>query len=1279
MSLTGGSTSRFGARIRDDPQLELIGLTNNSSSVIGYDAARLNLDGQSNTVMGYGAAALSEQGDFNVVIGTVAGAAGQGDMNTYVGTAAADENEIGSRNAAFGYRAGSRAPQGGSENALLGCESGAASSGTGNVYVGYRAGVEGAGAVATMPQALVGDRNVAVGHSARARGGLAIAVGPGASATAFGSTAVGRGAKASGVGATAIGPSVVAAGDGSLVIMPRRDGLPASFSAPEYLNVYGVLTGFRDEAGVYNVRLGADREAVAIDDGSSRLAVGPHGITLSTHCNVTVTSPLVAAAGLRVAFGDSVFHGGSTHHGDATFRGEAVFSSAAKFTGTVEFDGASLVARRAALDSLSVGGSLSAQVVEVAALLDIRGRAAFRGGLELDSNLTVLGRALLSNVTAHEIEAEQVEADRLFVHGPIEASGALSAGGGVSSGGPVTAPSLAVGGHLEAATCTVGDLRVTGRLVVPASDLALTGVLVLPGLDVEGPLAAGDVRASGDVWADGDVRAGGEVRAASLLVSGSARIEDLAVSGRLALAGSSLAVEGVVALDAVEVSGVVRAAHAIVADLNAGDISAALVRADVFDGSAAYVRGPLSAGDSTLSNLTVLGKISAAADALDLAGKLSLDALDVAGPLVASTIKTGDLDVDGKASFGGDGAFGGDGSFGGDVDVAGDVGVGGSVEVEGDLIAANMQCDRIVCETIVVQGLNTLKVLGNSSLNTADAKFISSDDLLIRNGCTFVNVTVQGSATVEGSLVAAGSFSSAGPAAFGGPLSVEGKLSCAGGAELMGAADFRGAASFGSAASFSGNASFRAASSFAGEVSFAGPTSLAGAAQFTGAVSLGSTSALTLAEGAAAVFRGPVQCAGISCRDVAVAGLASCLDVAASGSVAAGGSVRAGGALEALAGASVLGGLTVSGGASLDAADVGGGLSVGGDGLCRKNLLVEGDLRVNGRLFAQLDAYLGVDVPYEFVQPVTFRKGFFSDDDVLVAGRTSCVGGLFAVDVTADGLEASGKFRSKCNESVFDGALVLSNVQDPFEESHWVVRLEQSASRPDDPAARDFTVRSWLGTSFQVTEDFDPGILNFTGQHRCSLSASGLPCGSGGADWTPDDVAQRGLPPGVLPGMLVSASGDYMDLDGSGAVRVDEAVPRVTLTARPRDPAVFGVVCRLEDPGPKRVYRMASAAFSADKAVPGDRKIVVNSVGEGGMWVCGEGGPVANGDLLCSSSTPGLAMRQGDDLVRSCTAGKATCACDFRCAPPGGDLRQLFGADGSPIGAMAFVGVTYKF
>jgi hypothetical protein len=55
----------------------------------------------------------------------------------------------------------------------------------------------------------------------------------------------------------------------------------------------------------------------------------------------------------------------------------------------------------------------------------------------------------------------------------------------------------------------------------------------------------------------------------------------------------------------------------------------------------------------------------------------------------------------------------------------------------------------------------------------------------------------------------------------------------------------------------------------------------------------------------------------------------------------------------------------------------------------------------------------------------------------------------------------------------------------------------------------------------------------------------------------------------------------------------------------------------------------------------------VNSIGEGSIWVIGEGGNIQNGDWLTSSSVPGYAMKQSVPYKTSYTIGKALEPIDF--------------------------------
>ena len=51
--------------------------------------------------------------------------------------------------------------------------------------------------------------------------------------------------------------------------------------------------------------------------------------------------------------------------------------------------------------------------------------------------------------------------------------------------------------------------------------------------------------------------------------------------------------------------------------------------------------------------------------------------------------------------------------------------------------------------------------------------------------------------------------------------------------------------------------------------------------------------------------------------------------------------------------------------------------------------------------------------------------------------------------------------------------------------------------------------------------------------------------------------------------------------------------------------------------------------------------MAINSLGEGQINVCGEGGDIEIGDLIVTSSIPGKGMKQADDLVRNTTVAKS--------------------------------------
>jgi hypothetical protein len=56
---------------------------------------------------------------------------------------------------------------------------------------------------------------------------------------------------------------------------------------------------------------------------------------------------------------------------------------------------------------------------------------------------------------------------------------------------------------------------------------------------------------------------------------------------------------------------------------------------------------------------------------------------------------------------------------------------------------------------------------------------------------------------------------------------------------------------------------------------------------------------------------------------------------------------------------------------------------------------------------------------------------------------------------------------------------------------------------------------------------------------------------------------------------------------------------------------------------------------------------MINSVGEGGVWVCNVNGNIVNGDYITSSGMLGLGMKQNENIHYNYTVAKISCDCDF--------------------------------
>lgn len=170
---------------------------------------------------------------------------------------------------------------------------------------------------------------------------------------------------------------------------------------------------------------------------------------------------------------------------------------------------------------------------------------------------------------------------------------------------------------------------------------------------------------------------------------------------------------------------------------------------------------------------------------------------------------------------------------------------------------------------------------------------------------------------------------------------------------------------------------------------------------------------------------------------------------------------------------------------------------------------------------------------------------------------------------------------------------------------------------------------SSTGSILRFGDNFQPEQLNFTGKHRCVMNK--LPTESYGE---------------MLIGRIVYATGNYMNLDSKNEISIDESIPIIGLCVQQKDKRVFGVISSIEEPSEQRCFRLGNLEMLLKKSID-DIRVIVNSVGEGGIWVCNVNGNFKNGDLITCSHVPGFGMKQDDDIVHSYTVAKITCDCNF--------------------------------
>ncbi len=104
-------------------------------------------------------------------------------------------------------------------------------------------------------------------------------------------------------------------------------------------------------------------------------------------------------------------------------------------------------------------------------------------------------------------------------------------------------------------------------------------------------------------------------------------------------------------------------------------------------------------------------------------------------------------------------------------------------------------------------------------------------------------------------------------------------------------------------------------------------------------------------------------------------------------------------------------------------------------------------------------------------------------------------------------------------------------------------------------------------------------------------------------------------------------------------ININDTLPMIKLSNKKNQKSVIGIISNKRQDF--NVTRLRHSNTYKEKA------IVVNSIGEGAIWVSNFNGNFENGDYITSSDIPGIGMKQDDDILHNYTVAKITMDCDF--------------------------------
>lgn len=297
-------------------------------------------------------------------------------------------------------------------------------------------------------------------------------------------------------------------------------------------------------------------------------------------------------------------------------------------------------------------------------------------------------------------------------------------------------------------------------------------------------------------------------------------------------------------------------------------------------------------------------------------------------------------------------------------------------------------------------------------------------------------------------------------------------------------------------------------------------------------------------------------------------------------------------------------------------------------------LNLNAEVNVKNRLFANKGSFFGPDTGGLPAASGAGVRAFYDS--------AKNAGSIFAYDYSAS--QSRNLFINNLGGNVTIGNFPLANYAltvkaDEFNSNGGIALVAASGSdywSINTYSSSDRDLGFWFNGAQRgyLNDAVDAGLIDFTAQHR------NIPATGSAIDYQ-DKI-----------GMIVSSSGSIYNLDGSTMPSISESLPHVQLSEAAYEKSIYGVIAGYEDPSKDRVantrsYSHGAFGTSIARIDANDYRLIINSGGEGAVWVSNYNGAIENGDLVVTSPIAGIGMKQEDGLIQNYTVAKVVMDCNF--------------------------------